>query len=347
MRESLVDGRAVERLLLLVGALRSGLIDALAGPDAASAQEAARRAGVDARASLIVLDALTEEGIVERLPALPAGDGDQSALDGAPRARGDGVPPVGGDAPLYRLTSIGRAHLVDEGPDLERARLLHQVNKVRGWLQLDEVIRTGKAVPKDWTKSDLRAMVSAMGERDGEVLDEIVDRCFAYCGVIRTMVDIGGAVGHLTRRFARRGVEATLFDRHETIPIAREYLSDEAEALTLVGGDLTKALPAGSYDLVYFGNVLHIYSPETNARVVREAFDITKPGGTLAIQGYLRGMSREAVMFAVNMLRSTNEGGVWTEQQHREWLAGAGFVGIEVQTLDTGGSHLVLGRRPL
>jgi len=332
MRESLVDGRAVERLLLLVGALRSGLIDALAGTDAVSAEEAARTAEVDARASLVVLEALTVEGIVERVPALPAGDQ---------------APPAGDGAPFYRLTSIGRVHLVDEGPDLERARLMHQANKLRGWLQLDEVIRTGKAVRKDWTKSDLRAMVWAMGEREGEVLDDIVDRCFAYCGIIRTMVDIGGAVGHLTRRFARRGVEATLFDRHETLPIAREYLGEEAQTLTMVGGDLTEALPAGSYDLVYFGNVLHIYSPETNARVVREAFDITRPGGTLAIQGYLRGASRQAAMFAVNMLRSTDEGGVWTEQQHREWLAGAGFVGIEVQTLDTGGSHLVLGRRPL
>lgn len=324
MRESLVDGQAVERLLLLVGALRSGLIDALAGPDLVSAEQAARLGDIDARASFIVLEALAVEGIVERVAA-PGGDEGQ---------------------PLYRLTPGGRAHLVDPGPDLERAGLMHQANKMRGWLQLDEVIRTGKAVPKDWTKFNLRAMVSAMGERESEVLDEIVERCFGYAGSVHTMVDIGGAVGHLTRGFARRGVQATLFDREETLPIAREYLGQEAAAIHMVGGDLTSSLPAGPFDLVYFGNVLHIYSPETNARVAREAFSITGPGGTVAIQDYIWGMSRQAAMFAVNMLRSAEYGGVWTEQQHREWLAGAGFVEIEVQTLETSGSQLVLGRRP-
>jgi 2-polyprenyl-3-methyl-5-hydroxy-6-metoxy-1,4-benzoquinol methylase len=324
VRESLVDGHAVERLLLLVGALRSGLIDALAGQALISAEEAAALAGTNPRASLVVLEALAAEGIVEHVPIAGGADGEA----------------------MYRLTSVGRSHLVEEGPELERARLLHHVNKMRGWLQLDQVIRTGKAVPKDWTTFDLRAMVSAMGERQVEVLDEIVDRCFAYAGTIRTMVDIGGAVGHLSRRFRRRGVEATLFDREETLPIAREYLGEEGAAVKMVGGDLTSSLPAGRFDLVYFGNVLHIYSPETDARVTREAFSITTPGGTIAIQDYLWGMSRESAMFAVNMLRSTESGGVWTEQQHRGWLKEAGFVGIEVQTLETSGAQLVLGRRP-
>jgi len=153
-------------------------------------------------------------------------------------------------------------------------------------------------------------------------------------------------VGHLAREFARRGVKTVLFDREEVLPIAREFLGDEADALTLLGGDLTVSLPPGPFDLVFFGNVLHIYGPPTNARVVREAFRITSPGGVIAIQDYLWGRSRDAAMFAVNMLRSTDDGGVWTDEQHREWLSGAGFTEIEVADLETTGSQLVLGRRP-
>ncbi len=66
MKTSLVDTRSVERLLLLAGAIRSGLVDALAAGDALSAEEVARAAGADLRASRIVLEALAAEGVVER-----------------------------------------------------------------------------------------------------------------------------------------------------------------------------------------------------------------------------------------------------------------------------------------
>ena len=324
MRQSLVDRGAIEKLLLLVGALRSGLIDALDGDAALSAEQVAASAGTDPRASCVVLEALAAEGLVERVAGGEARD----------------------ECARYRLTDQGRRHLVVEGPDLERSSLLHQANKMRGWLQLDEVIRTGRPAARDPKMPNLRAMVCAMGERETEVLDEIVDRCLAYAGAIGTMVDIGGAVGHLTRRFARRGVRATLFDRVETLSVAREFLGDDAATITMVGGDFTESLPAGQFDLVYFGNVFHIYAPETNARVAREAYAVTAPGGTIAIQDYVRGMSEQAAMFAVNMLRSTEDGGVWTEGQHRTWLGDAGFESIEVQTLETTGSQLVLARRP-
>ena len=324
MRESLVDRAAVERLLLLVGVLRSGIVDALAGKDALPAAVVAGAAQTDLRATRIVLEAMAAEGFLECLPG-SVGDG---------------------GATLYRLTPLAQAHLVDEGPDLERASLLHQANKMRGWLELDQVIRTGRPAPKPQTPNPerMRALVFAMGEREPEVLDEIVDRCFAYMWTLTTMIDIGGAVGHLARQFSRRGVKATLMDREETLPIAREFLGDEAGDIAMEVGDFTQSLPGGPFDLVYFGNVLHIYPPEINAQVLRQAFSITAPGGAVAIQDFVWG-SRDAAMFAVNMLRSTDGGGVWTEQQHREWLGAAGFEGIEVQTLDTTGSQLILARR--
>lgn len=322
MRESVVDRRSVERLLLLAGALRSGMIDALASGRWLPAGQVAELAGIDARATGIVLEALAAERIVERI-----------------RGRDE-------DA-LYRLTADAKAHLVDDGPKLERFGILHQVSKMRGWLELPEVIRTGKAPDRSAVKRDVRLMVSAMGEREPEVLDEILERCFAYAGTISTMVDVGGAVGHLARHFSRRGVKASLFDREEVLPVAREFLGKEAEGMDLLGGDLTVALPVGTFDLVYFGNVLHIYGPETCSRVVRGAFSITAPGGIIAIQDYILDRSTGAAMFAVNMLRSTDEGGVWSEAEHRRWLADAGFVDVQVFDLDSSRTGLVMGRRPV
>lgn len=337
MRASLVDRHAIDRLLLVVAALRSGLIDALAGSEAATVEQVVAKAGTDRRATEIVLEALVAEELVEveqEPGSLAAGQNSE-------------LPSVeGGSGGLrYRLTSLARTHLVEEGPDLERWGILHQANKVRGWLELPEVIRTGRPPVKEKPVRDLRTMAAAMGERETEVLAEISDRCFAYAGSIGSMLDVGGAVGHLARIFARRGVRVTLVDREEVVSLAREFVGDEAEQIELVSGDFTLSLPSGPFDLIYFGNVSHIYGPETNARVIREAFHRTTPGGAVAIQDYVRGRSREAALFAVNMLRSTEDGGVWSEAQYRSWLGDAGFVEVELQDLDSAPSQLILARR--
>ena len=321
MKASLVDRGSVERLLLLVGALRSGLIDALASGEALSAEHVALVAGTDPKASRIVLEALAAEGVVQRI---------LQSEDGA----------------FYALSPLGKAHLVNEGPELERAALLHRVNRLRGWLELPEVIRTGKPTPRDPAKRDVRCMVSAMGERDSDVVEEIVDLCLRLAGEARTMIDVGGAVGHVARQFSRRGVGATLLDRDDVLPIAREFLGDEAAAVTMIAGDYTASLPPGPFDLVYFGNVYHIYGPATNARVSREALSITAPGGLIAIQDYVWGRSQGAEMFAVNMLQATTDGGVWTEGQYRGWLDAAGFVNVDVLDLENSGAQLVIGQRP-
>jgi SAM-dependent methyltransferase len=188
-------------------------------------------------------------------------------------------------------------------------------------------------------------MVSAMGERDPAMVEEVVETCLTYAGPIETMVDIAGAVGHVARQFSRCGVRATLFDRPATMPIAQEYLGEDAKDIALVGGDLTVALPPGPFDLVFFGNVLHIYDPATNARVIEEAFAVVSPGGTIGIQNYLWGRSPRAPMFAVNMLQSVETGGVWSEEMFRGWLRDAGFANIETFDLETGESQLMLARR--
>lgn len=331
MRKSLIDREQIERFLLLAGALSAGLIDALAETEPASASVVAAAAGTDARATFLVLEALAAEGIVERHASEAETETGGSPAEGAPQ---------------YRLTEEAREHLLVKGAQRERYSILHQASKTRGWLELPEVIRTGRPGPRDPARKDRSIMVAAMGERDPEIVVEIVDRCLRYAGPVRTMVDIGGAVGHVAREFWRRGVRATLFDREEVLPRARDYLGADAKHISLVGGDFTEALPEGPFDLVYFGNVHHIYSPAIAARITREAFRIMPNGGTIAIQDYVWGRSPRAAMFAVNMLQSTEDGGVWTEGQFRTWLEEAGFEETEVLDLDTNRTQLILARRP-
>ena len=256
-----------------------------------------------------------------------------------------GPPPLGSPSLATLLTEVARQHLVEEGPKRERYSLLHEANKLRGWLTLPEVIRTGKPVPPHPAQRDGETMALAMGEHDQEVLQEVVERCLAYAGRISTMLDVGGAVGHVARQFARCGVRATLLDRPEVMPFAKRFLGAEAANIALVGGDFTQGLPSGPFDLVYLGNVTHIYGPETNVRLLAAAFAVLPPGGVIAVQDMVWGRSPRAAMFAVNMLQATEEGGVWTEQQYRSWLAEVGFREVEVHDLLSTGAQLILGRR--
>jgi hypothetical protein len=337
MRETLVERGVMERLFLIAGALRSGVVDVLAAEGPATAAEVAAMAGTDLRATELVLQALESEGLVSRDGSLPAPPLSRAA---------DGSDRVGDHEARYTLTPLAREHLVDPGPNLERWGLLHQARKAWGWLDLPEIIKTGQAPPRDPTKREIKTMVSAMGERDPAIVEEVVDTCLRYTGTIETMIDVAGAVGHVARQFSRCGVRATLFDRPAVMPVAEEYLGADAKDIALIGGDLTVALPPGPFDLVFFGNVLHIYSPEIDARVIRAAFATVSPGGAIAVQNYLWGRSRRAAMFSVNMLQSAENGGVWSESMYRGWLTDAGFAKIETFDLETGESQLLLAIRP-
>lgn len=319
MRESLFNRDPVDRFLVLVGSIKAGLIDALGREGHHSSADVAEFAGSDERATRVVLEALVGDGIVESIS-------------------------VGG-VDEYRLSDLGRAHLLDDGPDLERSGLLHMANRLRGLLDLDEVIRTGRPPERDEARRDVRNFVSAMGERSPEIVDEIVERCLMYSGHIRSMIDVGGAVGHVARAFTRCGIRATLFDRENVMPIAAEFLGASSADIAMVGGDFTQSLPTGPFDLAYFGNVFHIYGPDVCKRLCIEAADVLAPGGTIAIQDFVWARSARAAMFAVNMLQATPDGGVWTEEEYRRWLTDAGFEDVEVADLDSTQSQLILGRK--
>lgn len=312
---SLIDPRAAERLLLVAAALRSGLVDALAdGP--ASSRDVAVRAKLDIRATRIVLDALVAEELVERVGL------------------------------QYALAPVARRHLLPAQEESERWAILHQAGKLRGWLDLPSILETGHPEPKNPGKRDLRTFVYAMAERSPALLDEIVERCLAYAGRVETMLDVGGAVGHVARRFSQCGVRATLLDREDVLSLAREYLGPDADDIALVAADFTVELPTGPFGLVYLGNVYHIYGPRTNDAMTRHVYSIIHPGGSIAIHDHVMGRSRRAPMFAVNMLQATEEGGVWTGAQYRCWLKDAGFADIQILDVENAPGQLILGRRP-
>lgn len=346
---SLIDRREVEKLLVIHAALRSGLVDALAVPGQHSPEEVAARLGADVRACRVMLFALADIGLAEVTEAGPSNE-------------------------LFWLNETGRAHLVEPGPEFERNSLLHQITKLKGWLELPYVIEHGHPPPREEGR-DIRTFSRTMAEGVPAIMDGVVESILAYAGKPRggRMVDLGGALGHIALRFVRRGMGAVLCDRAEVLQEAEGFLREErvpvawaaaepaAEGqergageravrgqagVKLLPCDFTKGLPPGPFHVAYLGNVYHIYGPDTNREVSRRVFAALAPGGVIAVRDFVWERSPRAVMFAVNMLQATEEGGVWREAEYREWLEAAGFVDVSIEDVEAAGNQLILGRRP-
>ncbi|MFZ5591917.1 MAG: methyltransferase [Bacillota bacterium] len=100
------------------------------------------------------------------------------------------------------------------------------------------------------------------------------------------------------------------------------------EKICIVAGDFNEGLPAGPYELVFPGNICHIYGEEENAALLQRVQRELVPGGRIAIVDMIRGESPQAAIFAVNMLVNTANGGTWTLAQYESWLGAAGFTDI-------------------
>jgi hypothetical protein len=121
------------------------------------------------------------------------------------------------------------------------------------------------------------------------------------------------------------------------------------DRLSVVPGDLLDAPFGSGYRAATLGHILHSEG-ETRSRILlRKTFEALAPGGTAAIAEFLVNQDRTGpiggLIFGVNMLVHSREGGTYSFEEIGGWLREAGFV--NVRTLDAPGpSPLILADRP-
>jgi len=143
-----------------------------------------------------------------------------------------------------------------------------------------------------------------------------------------------------------RGLKTVLYDLPDTIDYVKtRFRLGDVKNLTLKKGDFTNEFVnefAGeSFDIIFMGNICHIYSEKDNRKLIKRASNILGRGGMIAIEDMVRGRSPMAEMFAVNMLANTEEGSTYSEAQYREWLTDAGFHKIEIIDLAQKSNQLI------
>ena len=97
----------------------------------------------------------------------------------------------------------------------------------------------------------------------------------------------------------------------------------------------------GQYDVVWYSNVLHIYSPNENQALFRRMISALSPGGRVMIQdAFLHDREglypEEASLFAVSMLLFTERGNTYSLRDTARWLKEAGYVKIRPIKLKQG-----------
>ena len=292
------------KIVLLGSAMKIGLFSSLTVEK--DIPSLTRELGADERALYIVLEALRAMGYVEK------------------------------KKDRYIIADRARSLFIEDGKDYLGGYLPHALNKLNAWLELPQIIKgekTGRKKPEN-----ISTFMNAMASRPDEVVNEIVSHCLDKKKDAKTVLDLGGGPGKYSKVFINRGLKTVLLDIPETIDyVSSEFGLADIRNLTLKKGDFTEDEFVNEFeerfDIVFMGNITHIYSEDVNRDILIRVGKLLKKGGMVAIEDFVRGRSPYAEMFAVNMLASTESGGTWTEEQYRKWLKDAGFGDIEVLDL--------------
>jgi len=275
-----------------------------AGPLTAAATAEAMR--TDPRATAVLLDALTAMELLRK------------------QAGRYSVPPEVADL----LTDAG-AHSV-----VNMAR--HQANCLRRWVQLPQVVQSGRPAERKPSirgeAADEAAFIGAMHNVSGPLVETVMEALQPLR--FDRLLDIGGASGTWTMAFLRAApqAKATLFDLPDVIPMARRRLTEAglADRVTLVPGDFYRDPLPGGCDLAWISAIVHQNSREQNRELIAKVQAALAPGGTVLIRDIVMDASHvhpaAGAMFAINMLVSTPLGGTYTFEELRDDLAASGFA---------------------
>ena len=237
----------------------------------------------------------------------------------------------------YRNSPLAATALNADDPAY-RGSYLHLItNHSTDWLRLMESIRTGEPLDKDEpeTPDYRRQFTWAMHHRTLETAPMIAAQ-LPLKGV-RTLLDLGGGPGTYAMAFVAKnpGLRATVCDRPAALEVAREIAATHKAGarLSYLPLDLLSDDIPGQFDVIWYSNVLHIYSPEQNLDVFRRARAALADGGRLIIQdAFLHGREglfpEEASLFAVSMLLFTETGNTYSVADTTSWLKEAGFSSV-------------------
>ncbi len=274
------------------------------------AVEVAQAARASERGTRMLLDALAVIGLVEK-------------RDGA-----------------YALTPASARYLVRRSPEYMGAAF---ETDWHSWDRLAEAVRQGGPVGDLQTQGGAEQFFSRLVRTLDVVNREPARRLAEALGAGRThrgmrVLDVacGSGVWGIAVAEADRQARVTAQDYGTILELTRDYARRHGvEArYEFLPGDLDEVrIEDELYDLALLGHIVHGEGERSARRLFHRVFRALKPGGRIGVIDILPNEERTgppyAVLFALEMLVQTPEGGTYTLSEYTAWLKEAGFTKIE------------------
>lgn len=292
------------RVILTAAAIRHDVFDGIPGTE----QQIAKRAGLDAHAIRVLLDALTVWEVIDR------------------------------EGEIY---SAGA-----EFPSPEDQVVLqqHALFMQRWGGQLDDRMANrllDHHPPR--TTAALESWLSALAVNARAEAPKLMDRCLSYFEGITSVLDIAGGHGEYGIDADRRGCAVTLLDVPEVIDVVAGWPSIAESQVRLLGADVYDAETGEQFDLVLVFGFTHTQPADRLGVLFERVAEMTAPGGGVAIHTFLRDSGPVPALFAVQMLLTGRGGDTHRLEDYTKWLTDAGFEQPQVDDLD--GRSLLLARK--
>lgn len=236
--------------------------------------------------------------------------------------------------PQYRNSRLGLAELNAKSPRYRGAYLELIRGHYDDWSHLTKSVRRGRPVEGDAPDNPAyrRRFSWAMHHRSKDIAPKVAAQIDLRGA--RSLLDLGGGPGTYALAFLARNpqLQATVCDRGPALQVARQLARGvkHGRRLSYLSLDFMEEPLTGRYDVIWYSNVLHIYSPAENQRLFRRLGRHLNPGGRLLIQDAFT-MDREGLtpaetnLFAVTMLLFTKTGNTYGLAETTRWLKAAGF----------------------
>jgi len=277
-----------------------------------SAEEIARAAGTDPRATRIVLDSLPALSLIEKR------------------------------AGKYSLTPIAEVFLV-KGKASYVGDFRHVALALwDGMAHLKESLKTGKPLSRMDTHAELQVWeklvlgIIVIAEPAAKALCDILKIGSERKGL--RVLDIAGGSSIFGMTIVGRDptAEVTQLDWPNVNAVAKKANKErglEGKIRFIDGEHHTAHIDANYYDLVLASNFCRFESPKGNLELFAKAYSALKPGGIFVVNDFVPNEERTepsfALRFSVYTLTHTPEGECWLLSQYADWLTNAGFKAIE------------------
>ena len=181
----------------------------------------------------------------------------------------------------FKNTAESARYFTQGSPNNHRNGLLHTANIWHRWSTLTDAVRHGAAVSvepgsrRDWIKHFIAGM-----DRNAKLRAPLIVKTLGTEGV-RRVLDLGGGSGAYSIAFAKSasGLKAEILDIPAVVPLTEDYVREAGVAaqVTVKAGDMLAGDFGSGYDLVLLNAICHMFSPEENRKIFRDAFAALAP----------------------------------------------------------------------